>query len=91
MPSSKIHMSRKNLATMMLLYLARIPEGTEDYERYNEIQLIMMGVIDGEGNLRDDYAGSDLWEVTDDGELKPSVKADIMSLIDPEFWPVVRG
>ena len=86
-----VTMSKDDLKRHTFLYMSRLEEGTVQYERFCDILLTMMGVVDADGTLSDDYATSDLWEGGDDGTpLRPSYKAKIKSIIPPEQWSLLE-
>lgn len=62
-----ITMDKQSLKTHVFLYIERLDEDSEQYERFCDIILTAMGVVNPDGTLSDDYAESDLWDGGDDG------------------------
>ncbi|BDE94938.1 hypothetical protein [Raoultibacter timonensis] len=86
-----ITMDKQSLKTHVFLYIERLDEDSEQYERFCDIILTAMGVVNPDGTLSDDYAESDLWDGGDDGTpLRPSYKAKIKSIIPQEQWNLLE-
>lgn len=56
----------------------------------SQIFLVACGVIDGDGNLTEEYANSPYWELYGE-ELKPSENARLMNQLSPEIREVIEG
>lgn len=83
--------SKRNLLTLTHLYLARVDEDSDQYARFCDILLTMMGVSDRDGNLTAEYADSPYWEGGANGEpLRPSARAEIKSMLPPELWGLLE-
>lgn len=60
--------TRPLLATMFLGFVTHCTD--DQFAALANLNLIAMGVIDGDGNLKPDYEQSAWWNVTTDGELE---------------------
>lgn len=74
-----ITMSKQALQETLYLRVGMMDEGSEEYERFNEIILIALGVLNPDGTLSPTYADSPFWTLTDGDMLVPSAIVDIVA------------
>lgn len=85
-----VKISKQNLKLLTLLFIEKMDEDSDQYERACDILLTMMGVSDANGELTEEYANSPYWSGGKDGELlKPSARAEIKALIPQELWSLL--
>ena len=86
-----VKMVKRDLLTLTHLYLAHVDDGSEQYARFCDILLTMMGVSDVNGELTAEYAASPYWEGGRDGEpLRPSARAEIKAMLPPDMWQLLE-
>lgn len=85
-----ISMEKSAFQETLYLYVSRLDEDREEYQRFCDIVLTCMGIVRPDGSLAADYANSPLWTGGDDGTpLRPSIVAELATKIPIEQWPTL--
>lgn len=82
-----VTMGKEDLKLYTLFYMERLEDGSDQYARFCDIMLTMMGVVKPDGSLADDFAKSEYWDGGNDGTpLRPSARANIKAVLPKDQW-----
>lgn len=83
---------KDTLKLLVFLQIERLDPESEQYARFSDIILTMLGISDGDGNLTQEYRNSGFWIGGDDGTpLRPSLKAELSAMLPPELRHLLRS